>query len=90
MTVELENIQEDERSWSGDLTYHARTFHVEIYAVNHEGVACWETNIWEPENRPIVWPDAVRESRHFSTRDIAVQMAAWKISEAVKDERNDV
>ncbi len=59
-----------------------------FYAVNHEAVAFGETNIWEPEHRPMVWPDAVHESRHVPTRDIAVQMAAWKIAEAVKGERN--
>ncbi len=88
MSVVLKKVQEGERSWSGDMTYNASTFHVEIYAVNHEGVAFGETNIWEPEHRPMVWPDAVHESRHVPTRDIAVQMAAWKIAEAVKEERN--
>ncbi len=88
MSVELENVQEDERSWSGDMTYNASTFHVEIYAVNHQGVACWETNIWEPEHRPIVWPEAVHESRHFPTLEIAITMVAWKIAEAVEAERN--
>jgi len=88
MPIDLANVREDDRSWSGDMIDRGTTFHVEIYAVNLEGVACWETNIWEPANREMVWPEAVREARHFPTLDFAIQMAAWKIVEALKDERN--